>query len=134
MNYLEKLKSPKWQKKRLEILQRDEFKCCYCNDTETELQIHHLKYTQEPWQAPNKDLITLCKHCHSLVSKYKSLDVIFIEKNCYDSHDIISLVVKSRENNKEHIVVYDMYKDDIKFIVEFIIGGKFHKSIIKLTS
>lgn len=134
MTYKEKLKDPKWQKKRLEILQRDEFKCCYCNDTETELQIHHLKYTLEPWNAPNKDLITLCKHCHSLVSKYKSLDVIFIEKNYYDGHDIISLVVKSRENNKEHIVVYDMYKDDITFIVEFIIGGKFHKSILKLTS
>lgn len=134
MTYKEKLKNPKWQKKRLEILQRDEFKCCYCNDTETELQIHHLKYTQEPWHAPNKDLITLCKHCHSLVSKYKSLDVIFIEKNYYENQDMISLVVKSRENNKQHIVVYDMYKDNITFIVEFLIGGKFHKSILKLTS
>ena len=46
MKYIDKLKNPKWQKKRLEILNRDEFKCCYCNDTETELQIHHLKYTK----------------------------------------------------------------------------------------
>lgn len=62
--YLEKLKSPKWQKKRLEILQRDNFTCQLCSDTETELQVHHLKYTGEPYEAPNNDLQTLCKHCH----------------------------------------------------------------------
>lgn len=134
MTYKEKLKNPKWQKKRLEILQRDEFKCCYCNDTETELQIHHLKYTKEPWKAPGDDLITLCKHCHSLIYQYKSLNVIFIEKNYYDSHDLVSLVVKHKEDNKHHISVYDINKEHITFIVQFLIGGKFHKSILKLTS
>jgi HNH endonuclease len=72
MNYSEKLKSPQWQKKRLEILQRDNFTCQLCSDTETELQVHHLKYTGEPQDAPNEDLQTLCKHCHeseSFVSK-----------------------------------------------------------------
>jgi len=64
MTYLEKLKSPQWQKKRLEILQRDSFTCQLCSDTETELQVHHLKYTGEPQDAPNEDLQTLCKHCH----------------------------------------------------------------------
>ena len=70
MNYTEKLKSPKWQKKRLEVLQRDDFKCCLCNDTETELHVHHLKYTNEPYDAPLYDLQTLCKHCHYYVTFY----------------------------------------------------------------
>jgi hypothetical protein len=64
MNYQEKLKSPKWQKKRLEILNRDNFTCCACGDTETELHVHHLKYVGEPYDAPNKSLQTLCKYCH----------------------------------------------------------------------
>lgn len=65
MNYSEKLKSPKWQKKRLEILNRDNFKCCLCGDTETELHVHHLKYSgPNPENAPNENLETLCKHCH----------------------------------------------------------------------
>jgi len=63
-NYSEKLKSPKWQKKRLEILQRDNFTCQICTDSETELHVHHKKYTGEPFEAPAEDLITLCKCCH----------------------------------------------------------------------
>ena len=65
MNYSEKLKSPKWQKKRLEVLNRDKFRCCTCGDEETELHVHHLKYTKEPYDAPLEDLQTLCKVCHN---------------------------------------------------------------------
>jgi len=68
--YMEKLKHPKWQKKRLYILERDNFTFCYCNDKETELQIHHLKYHKDPWEAKNEDLLTLCKDCHQLVTAY----------------------------------------------------------------
>lgn len=70
MNYSEKLKHPNWQKKRLEILQRDNFTCQLCTDTETELHVHHLKYTGEPFEAPNEDLQTLCKRCHKLETFY----------------------------------------------------------------
>lgn len=94
MTYSEKLKSPKWQRKRLEILQRDQFTCCYCHDKETELQIHHLKYNGEPWQAKSEDLITLCKHCHSLISSEKKLDIIKIKK--VDCLGNIALVVNER--------------------------------------
>ena len=73
MNYSEKLKNPKWQKKRLEILQRDSFTCQLCSDTETELQVHHLKYSEEPEDAPNEDLQTLCKYCHSLIEHLKDV-------------------------------------------------------------
>jgi hypothetical protein len=64
--YSDKLKDPRWQKKRLEVLSRDKFKCRYCDDDGTELHVHHEKYTGEPWEAPMKDLITICKHCHSI--------------------------------------------------------------------
>jgi len=64
--YSEKLKSPKWQRKRLEILERDGWKCSCCGDTETTLNVHHCYYKKdkEPWEYPNKSLIVLCEDCH----------------------------------------------------------------------
>ena len=67
MTYAQKLKSPKWQKRRLEILNRDNFSCQYCGDNTTTLHIHHSKYTGEPWEAPDDDLKTLCEDCHYLI-------------------------------------------------------------------
>lgn len=64
MKYSDKLKSPQWQKRRLEILQRDNFTCQICTDIETELHVHHKKYTGEPYEAPDEDLVTLCSVCY----------------------------------------------------------------------
>lgn len=71
MTYAEKLKDPRWQKKRLQILNRDEFKCTLCGDEKTTLHVHHLKYSKEPWEIEDKFLKTLCQDCHSLVEWMK---------------------------------------------------------------
>jgi hypothetical protein len=65
MKYTEKLKHPKWQKKRLEILNRDNFTCQNCGSTETTLHVHHRVYSNgEPWEIDNKRLVALCEDCH----------------------------------------------------------------------
>jgi len=66
MNYSEKLKDPRWQKKRLEILERDEWACKRCGNNEKTLHVHHKKYHKEPWNAKNEDLRTLCEECHKV--------------------------------------------------------------------
>lgn len=71
MTYQEKLEHPKWQKKRLEILKRDKYKCKKCGDEETRLDVHHLEYNGDPWEAENKHLVTVCKHCHVQVEIIK---------------------------------------------------------------
>lgn len=70
MKYSEKLKSPKWQKKRLKILERDNWTCQYCGATEDQLQVHHDKYNPNgnPWDIDDKELTTLCFRCHEVVS------------------------------------------------------------------
>jgi hypothetical protein len=70
MTYAEKLKSPKWQKRRLEILDRDCFKCRQCGDAESSLQVHHIQYKfgLDPWEYPPDDLQTLCEKCHGEVT------------------------------------------------------------------
>lgn len=63
--YAQKLRDPRWQKRRLEIFQRDGFQCRACKTKEVELHVHHLKYTgSDPWDAENGDLETLCSECH----------------------------------------------------------------------
>ena len=67
MNYKEKLKDPRWQKKRLEIMQRDNFTCQICGATDKPLVVHHKSYKRchgEPWRCPDSDLITICEDCH----------------------------------------------------------------------
>ena len=84
-SYSDKLKSPKWQKKRLNILNRDNFTCQLCGDTETELHVNHLKYTGEPYDAPNEDLETLCKHCHLIHHSVKE-KISNVIKIVYDDY------------------------------------------------
>ena len=63
--YRELLKDGRWQRKRLEVMQRDHFKCTCCGTT-SDLNVHHLRYIDghKPWEYNNDDLITLCGKCH----------------------------------------------------------------------
>lgn len=65
MTYLEKLKDPRWQKKRLEIMERDRWRCLDCNEEDKTLHVHHHHYFKgDPWDTPNSLLSTLCEECH----------------------------------------------------------------------
>jgi hypothetical protein len=81
LSYSDKLKDPRWQKKRLEIMQRDNFCCSMCGDNEITLAIHHKQYNGEPWQAHNDDLTTLCYVCHTVVEDIKKIIPSFIPSN-----------------------------------------------------
>jgi hypothetical protein len=67
MTYAEKLKDPRWQKRRLEVLQAYDFKCCDCGADDKTLHVHHMIYRKgkEPWDyEPMADLVALCEDCH----------------------------------------------------------------------
>jgi 5-methylcytosine-specific restriction endonuclease McrA len=107
--YSDKLKDPRWQKKRLEILERDSFTCKMCKDKETELHIHHLKYGfDNPWENDNEDLVTCCKFCHQIQTSLnkENYNVIEVIKNdifyaalCYDSNNKKSSSLYYTDNN-----------------------------------
>jgi len=65
-SYYEKLKDPRWQKKRLEILERADFCCEDCGDEESTLHVHHGYYEKglDPWDYANNTLWCLCEGCH----------------------------------------------------------------------
>jgi len=67
MTYKEKLRDPRWQKKKGEILLRDKHTCQSCGATDKNLQVHHLEYITgiNPWDYPDDMLTTLCEVCHN---------------------------------------------------------------------
>lgn len=91
--YYLKLKDPRWSAKRAEILFRDKYICQRCGvmhrlglqfvedqenidhdswlDDTTILEVHHINYSGEPWEAKDIDIITLCDHCHDHVEYLK---------------------------------------------------------------
>lgn len=111
MNYSEKLKDPRWQRKRLEVLSRDNFRCDLCRrDTKT-LHVHHRYYTRglEPWEYPDQVYRTLCEDCHSLIHlKLTPLEetLLVIVFAFYDNkvdvdrfiHNIFSIVKEAKSN------------------------------------
>jgi hypothetical protein len=116
MSYLQLLRNPKWQRKRLEIFQRDNWNCQRCGDSNSNLQVHHRYYNLsfKPWEYPNDALITYCELCHYKVEFYKWIDTYGGSNLIYqgflinDVNDIKALVtVKIEEdNNKESVVSY----------------------------
>jgi len=103
--YSELLKDPRWQKKRLEILNRDNFTCQFCHDTENTLHVHHLVYNKlnNPWETPTEDLITLCEECHANehACRFEALKEITTEFNKFPvSHDQLSIFAFALKHSK----------------------------------
>jgi hypothetical protein len=71
--YAEKLRDPRWQKKRLEIMQRANFACEDCGTTTVTLNIHHAYYRRgyEPWEYPDDSYQCLCENCHEVATRAK---------------------------------------------------------------
>lgn len=69
--YWQLLQDPRWQKKRLEIFERDKFACVACGDTTTTLHVHHGYYekNKKPWEYSDHTLHTLCDECHAYATE-----------------------------------------------------------------
>jgi hypothetical protein len=122
-NYSRKLSSPLWQKKRLEVLNRDDFTCKICGDKETELHVHHLKYKGEPHEADLIDLQTLCSHCHYIeeICKSAKISLSYVIKNNGILIAKVStgkMLLFSIDNNKD-IISYVSISNPNEFIKNF---------------
>jgi 5-methylcytosine-specific restriction endonuclease McrA len=70
--YSELLKDPRWQRKRLEIFNRDNWTCTFCESKTKQLQVHHIFYLlfMKPWEYPDELLTTSCVDCHEEISEF----------------------------------------------------------------
>lgn len=65
-SYAAKLRDPRWQKKRLEVLELAGWVCQMCGDGKSTLHVHHKQYLRgfEPWDYDTDQLASLCAQCH----------------------------------------------------------------------
>ena len=133
MDYKEQIKSPKWQRRRLEILQRDDFTCQICGSQDKTLHVHHTTYEKGKmiWDYPDEMLLTLCEECHEYEHALNdSIDDILwsIKKRGVTNHEIYALL---------EVMDYKLHKGEHDFIRN-IIGDTFLPEIerpyIKLLS
>lgn len=66
MSYSDLLKDPRWQRKRLEVMEAAGFACELCRATDKTLNVHHAKYVRgrKPWEYDRSELHCLCEGCH----------------------------------------------------------------------
>jgi hypothetical protein len=73
MTYSQKLKDPRWQQKRLRVMERDGFTCRDCGADDKHLHVHHCHYEKgEPWEIDDLFLLTLCEECHEIRGERES--------------------------------------------------------------
>jgi hypothetical protein len=67
LNYIEKLRDPRWQRRRLECFQSAGWKCERCHSGTKPLNAHHRQYRpgREPWEYELGELVCLCEDCHA---------------------------------------------------------------------
>ncbi len=103
--YGELLKDPRWQKKRLQVLERDNWTCQGCDKKSDTLNVHHYMYVKggNPWDSEDADLVTLCEACHSTETlRANSIDAIacLLRRipaiHIFRIYDILSMILFSK--------------------------------------
>lgn len=116
--YADKLKNPKWQRKRLQVYERDNWTCQLCSDESTELHVHHISYEpgKQPWEYELDNFTTLCKHCHGAVTIYKkdySGAIIKASKRKVPLFEYYALLLLVQEQGQMVVAVLTVAKDQI---------------------
>lgn len=77
MTYSDKLRDPRWQKKRLKVMEYANWRCQICGRKDLTLHCHHSYYTRgkQPWQYPNGSIICICEKCHDKIHGKEEEDV-----------------------------------------------------------
>ena len=110
MDYSAQLKSPLWQKKRLKVMERDNWKCQKCGSTVITLNVHHIDYIPgiKAFEYPDDMLQTLCENCHAAEKqrpKWETDLLTSLKMNGFLAYDVWHLATKlyTDERFREHI-------------------------------
>lgn len=57
---------PRWQRRRLQVMESVGFQCENCGSKDTTLNVHHKRYRgdQKPWEYEDWELACYCEKCH----------------------------------------------------------------------
>lgn len=130
MTYSDKLKDPRWQRKRLEIMQRDDFTCRNCGAKDKTLNIHHIRYLKglEPWEYKEFYLVTLCEECHTkeerAVIRGDYNEPVAVERKEPTMHRLIAFLCAASVANKKALQTIKDRANEIKEAEMFVKGAK----------
>lgn len=107
--YADKLKDPRWQRKKNQIVERDNYTCQYCKLTTKPLQVHHYCYIikGDPWDVPDDALITICEDCH-FIEHYDGFTEL--EKELIDFYRMLELRVPGI-NERANAMILSFHKN-----------------------
>jgi hypothetical protein len=138
--YLQKLRDPKWQKKRLDVMSHHDFCCEICGDSESTLHVHHKQYLKnyEPWEYDVKQLSCVCENCHKNthdLSDELSFCCSFLPLDGPNNRSEIAAIIAgilgvapARELNSYEKILYEIgnfiYNPDKKNVLKNLKGNK----------
>lgn len=75
LTYAEQLAHPKWQRRRLEMLNAAGWACTTCGNEDKQLHVHHRVYIKgrQVWDYSDHELVVLCHVCHGTEHEAKDL-------------------------------------------------------------
>lgn len=129
-DYSAEIKDPMWQKRRLEIMNRDNFTCQICGNNKETLHVHHTIYIpgRHIWEYDDYQLITLCESCHDKEHKeYSELikDTIYDMKySGLTNFEIYTFIMKFS------VGFVDEFSDDIQSWKNF--NETIYNSLVRL--
>ncbi len=106
LSYVELLRDPRWQRKRLKILERDDWKCVWCGDTQNNLQVDHAYYERgrKPWEADDSTLHTLCADCHRRVGELRArANKALGGFNVYELPIVVAIIERMHETGRNAV-------------------------------
>ena len=75
--YDQQLKDIRWKFKADNIRIRDNHRCRLCGAKNTQLDVHHIRYTGcEAWDYDDGDLVTLCHRCHEELHSWHDFETL----------------------------------------------------------
>lgn len=121
-SYLELLRDPRWQKVRLETMQRAGFACERCGDKETTLNVHHKNYKRDraPWEYEMNNYVCLCRDCHEIVHEQKETINNLLPYIQINVADFLSGVAAHQSNRK---IIGGLHPRLFANNIDFHLGG-----------
>lgn len=95
LTYIEQLRHPNWQRKRLEVMQAAGFECQECGAKDVPLNIHHRRYVKGrmAWEYDPPDLACLCEQCHLEEHEHRALlDMLLVAGGKNAARDAVGLL------------------------------------------
>ena len=114
-DYAKKLQDPRWQRKRLEVMQAAGWKCVICGDKDEELNVHHPAYSayHEPWEYSN--LQCICRTCHTIQHLPKE-KMMLHAKQIVTKHVVVTHRNEFLQNKKEKQKFY-LHRQDFEAVL-----------------